>query len=106
MLFIYMSEAINNVVIGLISKNTDPNKNKFDSLMQDIENYIEGGVAHTMSQLKEKANNKKKKGDLFESFCCLYLRHVLDHDEVWFYKDFPNELKCQFHLPKTITELI
>jgi hypothetical protein len=94
-----MSEAINNVIIGLISKNTDPNKNKFDVLMQNIENYIEGGKAHTMSHLKEKANNKKKKGDLFESFCCLYLRHVLDHDEVWFYKDFPKELKEQFHLP-------
>jgi hypothetical protein len=75
-------------------------QNRFDLLMQDIENYIEGPMAHTMSQLKEKANNKKKKGDLFESFCYLYLQKVLEHDQVWFYKDIPKELKDQFHLPK------
>jgi len=76
-------------------------QNRFDLLMQDIENYIDGPMAHTMSQLKEKANNKKKKGDLFESFCYLYLQKVLEHDQVWFYKDIPKELKDQFHLPKT-----
>jgi len=95
-----MSEVINNVVIGLIGKSANANKNKFDVLMLDIENYIEGGVAHNMAQLKEKANNKKKKGDLFESFCYLYLKHILEHDEVWLYKGFPKELKEKFHLTK------
>ena len=52
-------------------------KNKFDCLMQEFENYIESAVAHNMSDLKEKANNKKKKGDLFEAFCFLYVEHVL-----------------------------
>lgn len=75
-------------------------QNRFDLLIQDIENYIEGPMAHTMSELKEKANNKKKKGDLFESFCYLYLQNVLEHDQVWFYKDLPKELKDRFHLPK------
>jgi len=88
----------------LIAKNiqTDNNStnNKFDILMREIENYIEGGTAHNMAELKEKANNKKKKGDLFEAFCFLYLEIVLQHEQVWFYKDFPKELKDQFHLTK------
>lgn len=96
-----MSETKNNIIIDFIAKHIDVNnKNKFDLLMQDIENYIEGETAHNMAQLKETANNKRKKGDLFECFCYLYLQKVLEHDEVWFYKDFPKELKNQFHLPK------
>ena len=95
-----MCEAKNKVIIDLITKNINSDKNKFDVLMQDVENYIEGGTAKTMAELKEKANNKKKKGDLFEAFCYLYLQNVALHDEVWFYKDFPLELKQQFHLTK------
>jgi hypothetical protein len=75
-------------------------KNKFDCLMQEFENYIESGVAHNMCELKEKANNKKKKGGLFEAFCFLYIKNVLNHDQVWFYKDFPIELKNKFDLTK------
>ena len=75
-------------------------KNKFDCLMQEFENYIEGGLAHNMCELKEKSNNKKKKGDLFEAFCFLYIENVLKHDQVWFYKDFPMELKNKFDLTK------
>jgi hypothetical protein len=96
-----MSETKNNTIIDMISKHIDvTNKNNFDLLMQEIENYIEGGTAHNMAQLKELVNNKKKKGDLFECFCYLYLQNVLEHDEVWFYKDIPIELKEQLHLPK------
>ena len=97
-----MSELAKQTIRELIKKNiqSDNNNNKFDSLMREIENYIEGGTAHNMAELKEKANNKKKKGDLFEAFCFLYLEIVLNHDHVWFYKDFPKELKDQFHLTK------
>lgn len=100
-----MSEKALQTAKELVSKiinihNEDKNKNKFDCLMQEFENYIEGGVAHNMIELKEKANNKKKKGDLFEAFCLLYIEHVLKHDQVWFYKDFPMELKNKFDLTK------
>jgi len=95
-----MSEIQKNTIQEMISKNIQTEKNKFDCLMQEIENHIEGAKAHNMIELKEKANNKKKKGDLFEAFCYLYLENVLQHDQVWFYKDFPKELKTQFHLTK------
>jgi len=99
-----MSELAKQTIRELIAKNmqTENNSttNKFDFLMQDIEKYIEGVTAHNMAELKEKANNKKKKGDLFEAFCFLYLEIVLNHEEVWFYKDFPKELKDKFHLTK------
>jgi predicted Fe-S protein YdhL (DUF1289 family) len=95
-----MSELAKEKIRELIAKNIQTDNNKFDILMQEIENYIEGGTAHNMTELKEKANNKKKKGDLFEAFCFLYLEIVLNHEQVWFYKDFPKELKDQFHLTK------
>lgn len=95
-----MSELAKQKIRELIAKNIQTDNNKFDILMQEIENYIEGGTAHNMTELKEKANNKKKKGDLFEAFCFLYLEIVLNHEQVWFYKDFPKELKDQFHLTK------
>jgi len=87
-------------MIDLIHKNMYTNDNKFDVLVQNIESHIEGTSATNMIELKEKTKNKKKKGDLFESFCFLYLQKILQHDEVWFYKDFPSELKTQFHLTK------
>jgi len=92
-------EKIKNI-IDLISKNIDTTDNKFDILMKNIESYVEGVSASNMAELKEKTKNKKKKGDLFESFCFLYLHKILEHDSVWFYKDFPVELKSQFHLTK------
>lgn len=95
-----MSLTKNKIIQAFVAKNIQTQGNKFDCLMNEIETYIEGAVAHNMIELKEKANNKKKKGDLFECFCFLYLQHVLNHDQVWFYKDFPKELKEQFHLTK------
>ena len=88
------------IIKDMISKNIQTEKNKFDCLMKEIEMFVDGAIAHNMTELKEKANDKKKKGDLFESFCCLYLEKVLLHDQVWFYKDFPKELKEKFHLTK------
>jgi Restriction endonuclease len=96
-----MSDKVKDTVKKLISKIINiQDKNMFDCLMQEFENYIEDGVAHNICEIKEKANNKKKKGDLFEAFCFLYIENVLKHDEVWFYKDFPIELKNKFDLTK------
>jgi len=95
-----MSEIQKTTIQEMIAKNIQTEKNKFDCLMQEIENHIEGSKAHNMIELKEKANNKKKKGDLFEAFCYLYLEKILQHDQVWFYKDFPKELKTKFYLTK------
>lgn len=52
-----------------------------------------------MQELKDKYN-KKIKGDMFEAFCYLYVKNILKHDEIWFYKDFPFELKQKLNLTK------
>jgi len=58
-----MSDTVLNTAKELVSKIINiHDKNKFDCLMQEFENYIEGGTAHNMIELKEKANNKKKEG--------------------------------------------
>lgn len=91
-----------NILIKFIKKiisNPNPNsKSIFDQVILEIENYIDGAVAHNMFELKDKANEKKKKGNLFESFCYLYYEKIMGH-QVWFYKDFPPDLKTRFNIP-------
>lgn len=77
-----MSEIKNRIITDLITKHIDvTNKKHFDLLMQDVENYIEGGTAHNMLQLKEMANNKRKKGIYLSAFV------------IYIYKRFSNTMK-------------
>ncbi len=95
-----------NNKIDIITKIIDTNlknhnnKNIFDLIANDINNLVDNKIAHTMKDIKDKNNCKKEKGDLWESFCYLYLLHVLNHDFIWFYKDFPLSMKQTFHLTK------
>jgi len=70
----------------------------FDILIANIESYIEGAVAHNMLELRNKANDKKKKGDLFEAFCFLYIKNILHHTNVFMYSDIPDEIKIELSL--------
>ena len=72
-----MSTEQVNIITELIFQNMESKDNKFDILMRQIESYIEGKSASNMAELKEKAKNKKKKGDLFESFCFIYQLKIL-----------------------------
>jgi len=82
----------------LSSSNKD---NIFDILILKIESYIEGQTAHNMIELKEQANDKKKKGDLFEAFCYLYIKNILKHDEVWMWSNIPPKIKQELGLNTT-----
>ncbi len=95
----YKVEKYIKIIKSLIEPLLSNQKsNTFDNLVIKIENYIEGNNAHNMLELKDKANDKKKKGNLFEAFCYLYVKNILQHDEVWFYSEIPDEIREKLNL--------
>jgi hypothetical protein len=90
---------IKTLILEILSSNKQANI--FDVLITKIESYIDGQTAHNMIELKEQANDKKKKGDLFEAFCYLYIKNILKHDEVWMWKNIPFEIKQELSLNTT-----
>jgi hypothetical protein len=92
---------IKSFIKSAINTANHSSKNIFDILINNIESHVEGKNAHNMTELRELANNKKKKGDLFEAFCYLYVKNILKHDEVWFYCDSDSELKEELDLNTT-----
>lgn len=60
-----MSKEKIDVLIDMISKNIDSDKNKFDLLMNSIENYIEGSravkVINVFTELPDKEEIRKKR---------------------------------------------
>jgi len=64
--------------------------NLFDEFTKECEaSYTK--PAHTLAELKLR-NNKKIRGDLFEEFCVLYLKHVKGYETVWLLEDVPNDI--------------
>ncbi len=52
--------------------------------------------AHSISELK--LRNQKIKGDIFESFCYLYLINIYKLDKVWYISQLPIELQQRLNL--------
>jgi hypothetical protein len=47
--------------------------------------------AHTLLELRTR-DNKKIRGDMFEEFCALYLKHVRGYDTVWRLEEVPEDI--------------
>jgi hypothetical protein len=87
------------IVKNFIQKNINK-PNIFDEIILDIHNYNNTLNAYNMKDLKIKLNDKKIKGDLWEAFCYLYLKNILEHNDVWLYNDIPENVKNDLHLTK------
>ena len=55
--------------------------------------------AHTFTEMRTR-DNKKIRGDVFEEFCVLYLKHVRNLKNVWLLKDVPEELLTKLSLKR------
>jgi predicted helicase len=64
--------------------------NLFDAFLLECQEWYER-PAHSLLELKIR-DNKKIKGDIFEEFSVLYLKHVKGFLNVWLLKDVPGEL--------------
>lgn len=63
----------------------------FDSFLKTCATYTDEPV-HSLAELREKRTTKVK-GDIFENFCVLYLKYILEFDQVWLLKDVPLEVR-------------
>ena len=94
-----MEEKI-KIIQNLVKTKINYDKNIFDLIANDINNLVDNKVAHNIKEIKNKNNAKREKDDLWEAFCFLYLKFILNHNEVWLYKDIPIDLKEKFSLTK------
>jgi hypothetical protein len=65
-------------------------KNLFDEFINKCAEHYEK-PAHNLVELRTR-ENKKIKGDVFEEFCVLYLKHIKKYTNVWLLKDVPDEV--------------
>ena len=87
---------IRDIVRTFYLKSRVINENPFDVL----ERYMaEGECVSSIQQLKTR-ENMKIRGDLFESFCQLYLLHTRKYDDVWLLRDVPDNVLSTLHLSR------
>ena len=61
--------------------------NLFDEFIEECKKWYEQ-PAHTFTEMRNR-DNKKVRGDIFEEFCVLYLKHISGNENVWLLKDVP-----------------
>lgn len=76
--------------INRYTKNSS-SESLFDSFLKVFGTYTDEPV-HSLAELREKRTTKAK-GDIFENFCVLYLKNILEFDQVWLLKDVPIEVR-------------
>lgn len=64
--------------------------NLFDEFMVECQKWYDE-PAHSFVEMRTR-DNKKIRGDIFEEFCVLYLRHVRKFENVWRLEDVPAEV--------------
>ena len=64
--------------------------NLFDAFVAECQRWYDE-PAHTFTEMRTR-DNKKIRGDIFEDFCVLYLRHVKGFPNVWRLPDVPAEV--------------
>jgi len=64
--------------------------NLFDEFLLEVQKWYER-PAHTLTEMRVR-NNKKVRGDIFEEFCCLYLKYIKDYENVWLLSDVPEDI--------------
>lgn len=62
----------------------------FDEFTKECQTWYEH-PAHTFTEMRTR-ENKKIRGDIFEEFCVLYLKHVSGYTQVWRLEDVPDDV--------------
>ena len=73
--------------------------NLFDEFILECQKWYDA-PAHSFSEMRMR-DNKKIRGDMFEEFCVLYLKHVRKgYKNVWLLKDVPDEILAKIHVAR------
>jgi hypothetical protein len=72
--------------------------NLFDEFIKECQVWY-SQPAHSLQEMRTR-DNKKIRGDIFEEFCCLYLKEVRGFQEVWLLADLPEDILEQLSLKR------
>lgn len=72
--------------------------NLFDRFLEECSSFYEA-PAHSFTEMRTR-ENKKLRGDIFEEFCVLYLKHVKKFTNVWRLEDIPDNIREKLNLVK------
>ena len=64
--------------------------NLFDEFIKECQAWY-SQPAHSLQEMRTR-DSKKIRGDIFEEFCCLYLKEVKGFQDVWLLSDLPEDL--------------
>lgn len=70
----------------------------FDEFLKECQKWYDE-PAHTFTEMRTR-DNKKIRGDVFEEFCVLYLKHVRGYTNVWLLKDVPEDVLTTLSLKR------
>ena len=82
-----MKELIKNCFIDSLKEN----KNTFDILEYRIAKYYDKPCTN-LYEIKQRSSSSKKKGDLFELFCKIYLTNLNKYTNVWLLSEVPKNI--------------
>jgi len=72
-------------------------ENLFDAFIKEAAEFY-ARPAHTLQEMRTR-ENKKIRGDIFEDFCILYLKHVKGY-EAWLLEDVPEEMLTKLSMKR------
>lgn len=88
-------EDLSEILYKIFLKS--PN-NLFDEFLKECQSFYDK-PAHSLLELKQRKNTKIK-GDIFEEFSVLYLKHVKKYNNVWLLKDVPDEILVTLNMKR------
>jgi len=72
--------------------------NLFDEFILECQKWY-SQPAHSLVEMR-KRDNKKIRGDIFEDFCVLYLKHVKNYNQVWRLPDVPDDVLQKLNMKR------
>jgi predicted helicase len=73
-------------------------ENYFDEFIKECQMWY-SKPAHTFTEMRTR-DNKKIRGDIFEDFCVLYLKHIKGYETVWLLEDVPDDILQKLSLKR------
>jgi hypothetical protein len=73
-------------------------ENLFNEFISECQSWY-SKPAHTLQEMRQR-DNKKIRGDIFEEFCCIYLKDVKGFQNVWLLQDVPEEILLKLSLKR------
>jgi Restriction endonuclease len=79
---------MNNLLHTIFLEHGD--RNLWDTFEAECQKFY-NEPAHSFTEMRMR-DNKKVRGDIFEEFCVVYLKHIKNYDDVWLLADVPDTI--------------